>query len=200
MQEIGGLTQLCLIIKAIEGLQLSEADILLVRGATSTVGMAAIQLAKAEGARVIAACRRSSSFDKLYHIGADLCVVDNGNISCQELPFKPNKVLELIGPKTLHDSLACVSLPGYVCSTGILGNVFTVKDFDPIKHIPNGVYLTGFFSNYPVQETIDEMFGLIRKGNIVPLYAKVFKMDEIAEAHLLLENGGAGGKIILKIC
>lgn len=183
-----------------ESLQLIKSDTLMIRGATSTVGMAAIQLAKAEGAKVIAASRRSSSFEKLYSIGADLCVIDDGNISSQELPFKPNKVLELIGPKTLHDSLLCVSHPGYVCNTGILGNVFTVKDFDPIKYIPNGVYLTGFFSNFPVQETIDRMFALINKGNIAPLYAKVFGLHEIAEAHSLLENGGAGGKIILKIC
>lgn len=183
-----------------ESLQLMENDTLMIRGATSTVGMAAIQLAKAGGAKVIAACRRSSSFDKLYHIGADLCVIDDGNIVGRELPFKPNKILELIGPKTLRDSLLCVSHPGYVCSTGILGNVFTVKDFDPIKYIPNGVYLTGFFSNFPVQESIDRMFALINKGNIAPLYAKVFGLHEIAEAHALLENGGAGGKIILKIC
>ena len=105
----------------------------------------------------------------------------------------------MIGPKTLQDSLRTVSHPGYVCNTGILGNVFTVDHFDPIKYIPNGVFLTGFFSNYPTQTDIDNMMELIIKGGIRPLYNKVFTLEEIAEAHKLLEFGGAGGKIILKM-
>lgn len=183
-----------------ECLQLTATDILLVRGATSTVGMAAIQLAKAVGAKVIAACRKESSFEKLHAVGADCCIIDDGNISNQKLEILPNKVLELIGPKTLRDSLLCVSHPGYVCNTGVLGNVFTIQNFDPIKYIPNGVFLTGFYSNFPTQKTIDGLFQLIRTADIRPLYAKVFSMNEIVEAHSLLEKGGAGGKIILKIC
>ena len=183
----------------VECLMLTADDTLLVRGATSTVGQAAIQLAKAIGATVIAASRRESSFEKLKRIGADYCIIDDEHISQQHLPIIPNKVLELIGPKTLQDSLRTVSHPGYVCNTGILGNVFTVDHFDPIKYIPNGVFLTGFFSNYPTQTDIDNMMELIIKGDIRPLYNKVFTLEEIAEAHKLLEFGGAGGKIILKM-
>lgn len=113
--------------------------------------------------------------------------------------MRPNKVLELVGPATLQDSLRCVKKPGYVCNTGILGNVFTVEHFDPIKYIPNGVFLTGFFSNFPTQEIIDSMFELINRKHIKPLYSKVFRLDEIAKAHKLLEQGGAGGKIVLKL-
>lgn len=97
----------------------------------------------------------------------------------------------------MQDSLRCVTKPGYVCDTGILGNVFTVEHFDPIKYIPNGVFLTGFFSNFPTQEIIDSLFRLINGQRVKPLYAKVFHLDEIVEAHTLLEKGGAGGKIIL---
>ncbi|MCR5361327.1 MAG: zinc-binding dehydrogenase [Bacteroidales bacterium] len=183
----------------VECLLLNSQDTLLVRGATSTVGQAAIQLAKALGAKVIGACRRESSFEMLKAIGADYCIIDDGHISQQHLPIIPNKVLELIGPKTLQDSLRTVSHPGYVCNTGILGNVFTVEHFDPIKYIPNGVFLTGFFSNFPTRVAIDGLFALIRKGHIQPLYSRVFTLDRISEAHTLLEQGGAGGKIILKI-
>lgn len=182
-----------------EGLRLTNHDTLLVRGATSTVGQAAIQLAKAIGATVIAACRREDSFEKMRAIGADSCTIDDEQLSKKPLPAVPNKVLELVGPKTLHDSLLCVSRPGYVCSTGILGNVFAVSQFDPIKYIPNGVYLTGFFSNYPTQEAIDRLFSLIREHLIRPLYSKVFTLEEIAQAHAILEKGGAGGKMILQL-
>lgn len=182
-----------------ECLYLTAEDTLLVRGATSTVGQAAIQLAKAVGAKVIAACRKEESFEKLKGIGADYCIIDDGQLSQQSLPYKPNKILELIGPKTLRDSLLTVTHPGYVCSTGVLGNVYSITQFDPIKYIPNGVFLTGFYSNFPTYQSINNLFDLINKAQLKPLYAKVFTLDQIAEAHTLLEKGGAGGKIILKI-
>ena len=183
-----------------ECLLLQKGDILLVRGATSTVGLAAIQIAKAMGATVIASSRRDTSFEKLRAVGADYCVVDDGNIAARLTEgIRPNKVLELIGPATLQDSLRCVSHPGYVCDTGILGNKFTIERFDPIKMIPNGVFLTGFFSNFPTQEAIDGILRLLEISNQKPLYSKVFKLEEIAEAHTLLEKGGAGGKIIIDI-
>ena len=183
-----------------ECLLLRKGDILLVRGATSTVGLAAIQIAKALGATVIASSRRDTSFEKLKAVGADYCVIDDGNIAAQmTADLRPKKVLELIGPATLQDSLRCVSHPGYVCNTGILGNKFTVQNFDPIKYIPNGVFLTGFFSNFPTQEAIDGVLHLLETSGQRPLYSKVFKLEDIAEAHTLLEKGGAGGKIILDI-
>lgn len=182
-----------------EGLLLNANDTLLIRGATSTVGQAAIQLAKAVGATVIAAARSNSSFEKLQTTGADHCIIDDEQIRKQKLPVTPNKILELVGPKTLHDSLLTVSKPGYVCNTGVLGNVFAVQKFDPIKYIPNGVFLTGFFSNYPTPEAINGIFRLINKNNIKPLYSRVFPLNDIAQAHTLLEHGGAGGKIILSM-
>lgn len=182
-----------------ECLMTAPGDTLLVRGATSTVGQAAIQLAKAMGAKVIGACRREASFGRLWEIGADWCVVDDGDISRRQFQQRPNKILELIGPKTLRDSLQTVSRPGYVCNTGILGGVFAVEQFDPIKYIPNGVFLSGFYSNYPTRGIMDEIFSLIRGCGIKPLYSKVFKLSDIAQAHTLLEKGGAGGKMILDL-
>lgn len=180
-------------------LLLRQGDVLLVRGATSTVGQAAVQIAKAMGATVIGACRREASFGKLREIGADSCIVDDGKLAGRPFEEQPNKVLELIGPKTLPDSLQTVTRPGFVCNTGILGNVFTVRQFDPIKYIPNGVFLSGFFSNYPTQKIMDEIFTLIRNNHIQPLYSKVFPLNRIVEAHTLLEKGGAGGKMILDL-
>ncbi len=180
-------------------LMLQAGDVLLVRGATSTVGQAALQLAHAMGATTIAACRRESSFEIMKSIGADYCVIDDEQLSQRSWQVRPNKILELIGPKTLRDSLLTVARPGYVCNTGILGNVFTVEHFDPIKYIPNGVFLSGFFSNFPSKGIIDSLFDLINRNHINPLYSKVFRLDQISEAHALLEKGGAGGKIILSM-
>ena len=180
-------------------LLIDKDDRLLVRGATSTVGRAAIQLGKAMGATVIAACRRESAFAEMHRLGADHCIIDDGAIATQMCEPRPNKLLELVGPRTLQDSLRCVSTPGYVCNTGILGNQFTVPQFDPIKYIPNGVFLSGFFSNYPTQELMDELFELIDRHQIVPDYARVLPLERMPEAHQMLDNGTAGGKIIITI-
>ena len=53
------------------------------------------------------------------------------------------------------DTLRCMVKGGIVCHTGLLDGVYTLDSFDPIKEIPNGVYLAGFFSNYPTQQTVD---------------------------------------------
>lgn len=183
-----------------ESLLLHKGDMLLVRGATSTVGLAAIQLGKAVGANVIATSRRESSFEKLKAAGADHCLLDDGNLAAQVTnEIRPDKVLELIGPATLADSMRLARHPGYVCNTGILGNKFTIEHFDPIKMIPNGVFLTGFFSNYPTQAAIDDILHLLESSGQKPLYSKVFPLEGIGEAHTVLEKGGGGGKIILEI-
>ena len=53
--------------------------------------------------------------------------------------------------KRQTDTLTAVERGGIVCQTGLLGGVYVLNGFDPIKDIPNGVYLTDFFSNYPTQ-------------------------------------------------
>ena len=182
-----------------QSLQLQKGEALLVRGATSTVGMAAIQLGKAIGATVIASSRSERKIPLLQFLGADHVVIDDDDFGRNVLNLCPHgvdKVLELIGPKSLYQSLRLVRRGGIVCNVGQLGGQFTVPQFDPIKYIPSGVYLTGFFSNYPTQEDIDEMFSLIRKADIHPQIARTFTLDQMAEVHALAEKG-SGGKIVV---
>ena len=74
-----------------ECLLLREGDRLMVRGATSTVGRAAIQLAKAMGAEVIAACRKERDFKALKVLGADHCIIDNGHMQTGHSMCVPTK-------------------------------------------------------------------------------------------------------------
>jgi NADPH:quinone reductase-like Zn-dependent oxidoreductase len=114
-------------------------------------------------------------------------------------PRGVNKVLELIGASTLLESLKLAARHGIVCHTGVLGKKASLHVFDPIKDIPNGVYLTGFFSNYPTQKTIDALFHLIRTHSLHPVVAKIFPLEAIAEAHAMAENSEANGKIVVTI-
>ncbi len=58
-----------------------------------------------------------------------------------------DKALKLVGSLTLKNTLCLMGLGGMVCDTGILGREYVLDVFDLIKEIPNGVYLTGFYSN-----------------------------------------------------
>ena len=183
-------------------LQLSKDDLLLVRGGTSTVGLAAIQLAKAIGARVVATTRSERKAVLLRDYGVDDVILEGDGFKgrfLEKYPAGANKVLELIGASTLRKSLRLTAYHGIVCHTGLLGGVYGLKDFDPIKEIPSGVYLTGFYSNYPAQAQITDMMNLIERGNIHPIIARRFALEQIADAHLLAEQRGQIGKIVITV-
>lgn len=185
-----------------ESLQLNPDDILLVRGGTSAAGLAAIQLAKTTGATVLASTRKDEKSALLTDTGADHILIDNGTLKQQLFKIYPKgitKVLELIGPLTLFESLSLVRKQGIVCVTGILGKKGTIENFYPIKDIPTGVYLTGFVSNSPTQTAIDSIFALINKYQLKPRIAAIFPLEEIAKAHQLMEDNGANGKVIITL-
>lgn len=198
-----------------EGLRLRPEDTLLVRGATCALGYAAIQLAKALGCRVIATTHKESRLPLLAE--ADEAVLDTGRLE-ETLPgaafpgtVRPRatspgvtrsgitKALELVGPKTLPDTLRCVEKGGIVCNTGILGGVYALNGFDPIKDIPNGVYLTGFYSNGPTQEIMDEIFSFLTVHRLQPCVGKCFDFSEIREACKAQNTGAVNGKIVVHI-
>ena len=186
-----------------ECLQLSSHDTLLIRGATSATGIAALKLARAYGCKIIATTRNNERTNKLSRLGADYVLIDDGNISekVKEIYLEGvDKILELVGPQTLNDSFKALKKHGICCVTGILGNKELIENFDPIKDVPNAKYLTSFFSNYPNQEIIDNIFEYIINNNIKPQISCVYtSLDDISKAHKLMESNNAQGKIIIKL-
>lgn len=178
-----------------ECLQLRADDTLMIRGASCGLGYAAIQIAKALGSRVIATTHRERYFELLGRFGADELMLDDGKLA--DAGVRVDKVLELIGPKTLRDSLLCLNHGGICCDTGILGGEFTLDGFDPIKGIPNGCYLTGFFSNYPTQQVMNDIFTFIAQHGIEPFVAQVFDFDHLLDALTLQDAGGFQGKLVI---
>lgn len=178
-----------------ECLCLKPGDTLLIRGATCALGYAAIQIAKAVGCTVVATTHKESKLPLLT--GADKAVLDTGRL-CDTLSGV-TKALELVGPKTLPDTLHCVEKGGIVCNTGILGGAYTLNGFDPIKDIPNGVYLTGFFSNYPTEETMRDIFEFLDKNSIKPAIGANFAFEQIQNACMALDSGSVNGKIVVNL-
>ena len=178
-----------------EGLCLKSSDTLLIRGATCALGYAAIQIAKAYGCRVIATTHREQKLSLLTK--ADQAVLDTGKLSGSLSGV--TKALELVGPKTLSDTLQCIEKGGIVCSTGILGGIYALNGFDPIKMIPNGVYLTGFHSNWPAKEVMEEIFTFLDRNGLEPCIGAVYDFLNIREACMALDHGKVNGKIVVTV-
>lgn len=182
-----------------ECLKLQQKDSLLIRGGTSALGIASIILAKSLGCRVLVTARSDRQNELLEYLGVDKIIIDTNNLIKDKIGEKVDKILELVGPLTVPESLKLLNKGGICCSTGILGNVFTLDKFDPIKEIPNGCYLTGFYSNYPTEEIIDEMMTFIDDYEIIPEIGKVYSFDDVIEYSKDLENGKTNGKGIVVV-
>ena len=179
-----------------ECLRLKKSDTLLIRGATCALGYVAIQIAKTLGAKVIATTHRENKFPLLKD--ADEIILDDGKLAGK---ISATKVLDLIGPKLLLDTLKTVVLSesAFVCSTGILGGVETLKNFEPIFDIPNGVYLTGFFSNNPTQKVVEEIFNFMNENKLRPCVGKIFDFENLREALIAQDSGKVNGKIVVRV-
>ncbi|MBQ6609122.1 MAG: zinc-binding dehydrogenase [Oscillospiraceae bacterium] len=178
-----------------ECLHLTADDTLLIRGATCALGCAAMQIASALGCRVIATTHRETKLALIAD--AEEAVLDDGRLTGRI--HGVTKALDLIGPRNLKDTLTAVEKGGIVCQTGILGGVYALNGFDPIKDIPNGVYLTGFFSNYPTQQSMDEIFAFLNKKDLVPVCGQVYNFENMRDAVAAQDEGKVNGKIVVRV-
>jgi NADPH:quinone reductase-like Zn-dependent oxidoreductase len=185
-------------------LRLQRGERLLIRGGTTSVGLAAASIAKNHGAFVASTSRREDRRMMLKDAGADQVIVDDGEIGKLfgdggSKMDKFDKVLELIGTTTLEDSLQCVKKGGTVCMTGIVGNQWTLDGFNPMESIPTGVNLTSYsggtedFMATPLENLVKQ----VKEGKLKIQVGRVFKLDEIVEAHRVMEANIAGGKIVV---
>jgi NADPH2:quinone reductase len=186
-----------------QALAIELGETLLIRGGTSSIGMLSCQLAKSKGLTVISTTRNPDKKQAMMDNGVDHVVIDNGSIQEQVKEIYPdgvNKVLELIGTRTLKDSLKCIAPKGVVCMTGILGNEWTMKEFTPMGDIPSLGRLTVYMgeSNNLSKELLQEFIDEVEKGTIKLNIDKVFQLDEVAEAHQYMEDNKAKGKIVVR--
>ncbi len=190
-------------------LGLAAGQSLLVRGATSALGQAAVNIASDLGARVIATTRRADRAALLRSLGADGVVTETGSIAgtVRELvPGGVDGVLDLVGNSVLRDSLQAVRAGGRVCQAGFLGGLGPVADFLPAFDMPSGVQFSFFGSfevgtaAYPISaipfQAIVEKAGA---GVYQAKPARVFGFEEIGTAHRVMEAGQAGGKLVVTV-
>ena len=193
-----------------KNLELQSGQSVLIRGATSTVGQAAVNIACDLGAHVIATTRNPGREPQLRELGAHEVLIDDGELAGKVRAMHPDgvdAVLELVGNSVLRDSLKAVRPTGGVCLVGFLGGLEPVADFDPLMDLPSGVRLTTFASAFvlgdeyfptsevPLQEIVDKA----SRGVFQAKPARVFQFDQIVDAHRLMESGQAGGKLVVEV-
>src|SRR6476660_4972947 len=124
-------------------LDLKPGQTLLIRGATSALGQAALNIAAQAGAQIIATTRRPERLSPLNTMGAEEALLEAPDLSSQVRENHPNgidAVLELVGNSTLLDSLAMVRRQGRVCEAGFLGGLGSLASFNPLLQMPSGVH------------------------------------------------------------
>ncbi len=185
-------------------LRLQKNDRLLIRGGTTSIGLAAAAIAKSHGAFVAATTRKPEREELLRINGAEQVFIDNGTIAEQVKDTEGfNKVLEMVGVTTLRDSLQCVEEGGTVCMVGSVSGKWAFDDeFSPMVSIPTAVSLTAYHSSAKafVETPLDEIIEQLGTERIESLIGKVFfGIDKINEAHKCMDEDKAGGKIVVVV-
>lgn len=188
-------------------LELAAGHSLVIRGATSALGQAAVNIAADLGARVIATTRRADRAKLLRSLGAEHVVTDTGAIASEVrslLPDGADRLLDLVGNSVLRDSLQAVRHTGRVCQAGFLGGLGPVTDFQPVFDLPSGVQFSFFGSfeigtpAYPISALpFQHIVAKAEAGVYQAKPARVFPFEEIAEAQRLMESSQAGGKLVV---
>jgi NADPH:quinone reductase-like Zn-dependent oxidoreductase len=177
---------------------------LLIRGGTSSVGMAAASIAAGYGVETAVTTRRQGKVDALTAAGVDHVLVDAGGPLTASVhavwPEGPDHVLDLVGARTAVDSLHLVRRGGTVCVAGSLSG-WTIPDFEPIAMIPSGTKLTAFhsddFKGSAGTPVLQRIVHEVEVGVYRPNVDRVFGLDDIVAAHRYMENDQATGKLVV---
>ena len=187
---------------------LKKGQTLLIRGATSPLGQAALNIAAHAGAHVIATTRNTERFALLKSLGAKETLLETPALSKQVRELHPkgvDAVLELVGNSVLLDSLSTVKRGGRLCLAGFVGGLAPLVDFNPLLQMPSSVHFSFFGSfvfgspDFPLDVPLQTIIDRVADGTYKAKPAKVFGFHEIQDAHRLMESYQAAGKIVVKI-
>lgn len=186
------------------GLDVQRGETLLIRGGTSSIGLATLALAKRAGLVVLSTSRSASKVDLLRAAGADDVVIDTGSVAQQvraAYPHGVDRVLELIGTSTLLDSLECARPGGVVCMTGILGGQWQLPSFRPMGHIPTAVRLTSYSGGAGdiSRAQLQAYVTMVERGQLEIPRGPVWSFDQLPAAHRAMDENRANGKMVVVV-
>lgn len=188
-------------------LELAKGQKLVIRGGTSSFGQAALNMSVNAGAEVIVTTRKRDSVPKLEALGAKRVEVESAALSTRIPESKQiDAVLDLVGNSTILDSLAMLRRGGRACLAGFLGGLAPVPDFNPLLQMSSGVHFSFFGSfvfgtpQFPLSDVpLQTIANDVAAGRYKAKPVRVFRFEEIREAHKLMESGQAGGKMVVRL-
>ncbi|MBN8951190.1 MULTISPECIES: zinc-binding dehydrogenase [unclassified Rhizobium] len=190
-------------------LHISPGQSLLVRGATSALGQAAVNIAHHLGLHVLGTTRQQDRFAYLEALGVDEVFLEGEGLSHRVRSKHPDgvdAVLDIIGNRTILDSLAALKRGGEVCQVGFLGGGGPLA-LEPVFQIPSGRKLSVFASalvlggpEFPLSEIpFQKIVRHVEQGAYKAKPARVFDFEDIVEAHRLIEAGTTFGKLVVQV-
>ena len=186
-------------------LEIARGQTLVIRGAASSFGQAALNMAADAGVRVIATTRGRKRVSLLEQLGAERVETEGPDLSHRIAEAKKlDAVLDLVGNSTILDSLDMLRRGGRACLAGWLGGLAPIANFNPLQQMASGVYLTFFgsfvfgtpqfpLSDVPLQRIAEQ----VAAGRLKAKPSRVFRFEEIREAHRVMEANEAGGKMVV---
>jgi NADPH:quinone reductase-like Zn-dependent oxidoreductase len=145
----------------------------------------------------------------LENLGAKEVLLESPELSKRIRERHPqgiDAVLDIVGNTTVLDSLAMLRRGGHVCLVGFLGGGGPLT-LEPVFQMPSGAHLSVFasalvtgspefpLSEIPFQDIVDR----VAAGAYKAKPAKVFRFEDIQEAHRLMESNQANGKIVVRL-
>ena len=190
-------------------LGVEQGQTVMIRGATSALGQAAVNIASHAGARVIATTRKPERAPSLEALGARDVLIEAPDLSARVRERHGqgvDSVLDIVGNTTVLDSLAALRRGGQVCLVGFLGGGGPLT-LEPVFQMPSGARLSVFASavvtgtpEFPLSEIpFQSIVERVAAGHYKASPARVFAFDEIQEAHRVMEAGEANGKLVVVV-
>lgn len=192
--------------------RLREQDVVLVLGASGAVGLAAVQLAKAMGAKkVLAGLSSRRKEEELLQAGADAVIdlsVDNLRDSLREQVYAVNDgqgadvVIDMVGGDVFDAAIRAVAWCGRLVVVGFAGGrIPSVRvNYLLVKNIEvSGLQISDYRVRRPQQvaQCFEEVFRYYEQGLVKALPATTLALDDFAKGLAMIENRTAPGRVVL---
>ena len=181
----------------VERAKLINDEIVLIYGGTSGIGMAAIQIARDIGAKIITTVGNDNKIEYAMNLGADYVINHNDDDMLKKIKDITSRgvdvVFEHIGPLTWQNSLKSLSIGGRIVTCGATTGKSVSID---LRHLfmKQQTILGSTMSSISV---FKKVINKINDRKYLPYIDKVYKFKDVKEAHLRMENRKHFGKIIL---
>jgi NADPH:quinone reductase-like Zn-dependent oxidoreductase len=178
-----------------------KGETVLIRGGSSSVGLAAASLVKNLGGTSIATTRSQNKAAALETAGVDEVVIDDGGVAEQVRELAPDgvdRVVELVGSvDSITDSLQALRPQGVLCLVGFLGGEWDYGLPWPPPTVRITFYTTEVITTEASTPVLQDIVNGIQDSTHVANVHEVFDFEDLPRAHELMESNGAAGKLVV---